>query len=133
LSEYWLAGRRNDHEDCPVDPAILNDPAFKTWVKSQVDLARTYFQAGKRYLDEMGVLRCQIAAYWYCARFECVLDAIERDGYILRREYHERRKLSIRLRMAWLAISLSWRHFVHRGRGKLGDLLVDPGFEKPAA
>ena len=49
-----------------------------------MNLARQYFCEGKRYLDELEVLRCKIVAYWYCARYEGVLDTIERDSYILR-------------------------------------------------
>jgi len=52
--------------------------------------------------------------YWYCARFEGVLDAIERDDYILRAEYNERRKLSVWLKLAWLSVSITLRHIVHR-------------------
>jgi hypothetical protein len=48
--------------------------------------------------------------YWYGARFEGVLDAIERDDYILRAEYSERRKVSTWLKMAWLGASLTLQH-----------------------
>ncbi len=44
-----------------------------------------------------------------------VLDTIERDGYVLRAVYNERGKLSTWLKMAWLAVSLTLRHFVRRG------------------
>ncbi len=52
--------------------------------------------------------------YWYCARFEGILDTIERDGYILRAVYNERRKLSTWLKIAWLGVSLTLQHIARR-------------------
>jgi phytoene/squalene synthetase len=89
---------------------------FRAWVQGRVEQARQYFKKGKRYLDGLDVLRCKIVGYWYCARFEGVLDAIERDGYTLRAVYNERRKISTWLKMAWLGVSLSLRHIARRGR-----------------
>lgn len=98
-----------------ISPDDVDSPAFRDWVRIQVNLARKYFNEGKRYLDELDVLRCKIAGYWYCARFECVLDAIERDGYLLRPLYPERHRLSTRLKIAWLGASITLRHFARRG------------------
>jgi phytoene/squalene synthetase len=88
----------------------FDSPPFRAWVRDRVELARRYFREGKRYIDQLDVLRCKLAAYWYYARFEGVLDTIERDGYLLRAEYRERRKLSTWLKMAWLGLSLTLRH-----------------------
>ncbi len=93
-----------------IGPEELDSPPFRAWVRGRVEKARGYFREGKRYLDELDVLRCKIVGYWYCARFEGVLDTIERDGYILRAEYNERRKLSTWLKIAWLGISITVRH-----------------------
>lgn len=98
-----------------ITPEDVTSPPFRAWVQDRVRLARGYFQAGKRYLDELDVLRCKIAGYWYCARFEGVLDTIERDGYILRPTYTERRKLSTWLKMIGLSVSVTLRHIVRRG------------------
>jgi hypothetical protein len=46
----------------------------------------------------MGNLRSQIAGYLYCARFETVLDLIEMDGFLLRRDYSGLPALPVRLR-----------------------------------
>lgn len=81
-----------------ISPEDIDSPPFRTWVQHRVEQARDYFRAGKLYLDDLDVLRCKLAGYWYCARFEGILDAIERDGYVLREVYDERRNLS-----AWLA------------------------------
>ena len=90
----------------------LNSPPLRAWVRERVQLARQYFCDGKRYIDGLEVLRCKIAAHWYCARFEGVLDTIERDAYVLRPVYNRRRKLSTWLGMAWLAVKISTRHIV---------------------
>jgi phytoene/squalene synthetase len=98
-----------------IGPENVDSPPFRDWVRERVAQARQYFREGKRYLDELDVLRCRIAGYWYCARFEGVLDIIERDGYILRAAYNEQRKLSTWLKIAWLGISLTVRHIARRG------------------
>jgi phytoene/squalene synthetase len=99
-----------------ISPEDVDSPPFRVWAREWVDLARRYFREGKRYLDQLDVLRCKIVGYWYCARFEGVLDVIERDGYILRAEYNERRKLHTWLKMAWLGVSITLRHIACRGR-----------------
>ena len=42
-----------------------------------------------------------MAGYAYIARFEGVLDAIEREGYQLRADYPERKSPPAILRMGW--------------------------------
>jgi phytoene/squalene synthetase len=93
-----------------IDLADVDSSAFRDWVRARADRARCFFREGKRYLDTMDVLRCKIVGYWYCARFEGVLDALERDGYVLRAEYNERHKLSNWLRLAWLGVSVTFQH-----------------------
>ena len=99
-----------------ISPEDVDSPPFRAWVRGRVEQARGYFREGKRYLDELDVLRCKMAGYWYCARFEGVLDTIERDGYILRAVYNERRKLSTWFKMTWLGSSVILRHIARRGR-----------------
>jgi len=99
-----------------IGPEDVDSPPFRAWVRNRVEQARRYFREGKRYLDKLDVLRCKIAGYWYCARFEGVLDAIERDGYVLRAAYSERHKLSTWLKMAWVGLSVTLRHIARRSR-----------------
>ena len=73
-----------------IGPEDMQSPPYRAWVRGRVELARQYLCEGKRYLDRLDVLRCKIVGYWYCARFEGVLDAIEHDGYVLRPAYNER-------------------------------------------
>ena len=86
------------------------------WVRDQVGLARYCLQEGKTYIDSLEVLRCKLAGVWYCARFECVLNAIERDGYRLREEYPERHAPKIWLEMVRLGAMTIWKHFARRIR-----------------
>ncbi|MFC2054895.1 squalene/phytoene synthase family protein [Chloroflexota bacterium] len=87
---------------------------FRSWVKSRVELARYYFSEGKCYLGELDVLRCKIVGYWYCARFESVLDTIKRDDFILRSNYQERRNFSTMLKIVWLGFYVTLRHIKTR-------------------
>jgi len=68
----------------------LDTEAFHLWVRSQVQIARQAFEEGQGYIDSIKVLRCKLAGVWYLARFECILDAIEGEGYKLRPAYPER-------------------------------------------
>jgi phytoene/squalene synthetase len=102
-----------------ITPEDIDSPPFRDWVRERVTLAREYFRDGKSYLDELDVLRCKIAGYWYCARFEGVLDTIERDGYILRSEYKTRRQLSVLFKFAWLSVSIAMHHIIFRIRRRI--------------
>ena len=89
-------------------------PPYRAWVRSRVDQARQHFREGKRFFDQLDVLRRRIVGHWYCARFEGVLDTIERDGYVLRASYNQRRRLPTLLRMAWLGASVTLRYLLGR-------------------
>lgn len=84
----------------------IDAPAYRAWVKSRVELARAYFAEGKRYLARVESLRCRAAGYAYTARFETVLDIIEREGYQLRAAYPERKSLRAGLRMGLSTLAL---------------------------
>jgi phytoene/squalene synthetase len=92
----------------------VNSERFRLWVREQVEMARYFFMEGKIYIDSLEVLRCKLAGVWYCARFECVLNSIERDGYRLRIEYSERHALKTWLEMARLAVVVTIKHFTRR-------------------
>ena len=97
-----------------TDVKNVNSERFRLWVHEQVELARYCFQEGKAYIDSLDVLRCKLAGVWYCARFECVLNAIERDGYCLRAEYQERHALKTWLEMTRLGAVTIWKHCARR-------------------
>ena len=98
--------------DFHEDPS-LNSEQMRFWVKSRVELARQYFDDGKKYLDRLPVLRCRIVGYWYCARFERLLNIIEADDYILRRSYKKGNKLVTWIRFAGVALEQTWRHALY--------------------
>jgi len=83
-----------------IRPDDVDRPAYRAWVKRRVELARSYFQAGRAYLEQVESPRCRLAGYAYMARFESVLDAIEREGYRLRAAYPECKTLGAALGMA---------------------------------
>src|SRR5574337_275327 len=92
-----------------ITPDEVESDAYRMWVRSRVRLARAYFSAGKDYLAQVRNLRCRLAGYAYIARFAGVLDALEREGYRLRSEYPECKRLGAGMRLGWSVLSLSLR------------------------
>lgn len=88
-----------------IGPQDVRSDAYRAWVKSRVQLAREYFEVGRRYLARVQNPRCRLAGFAYTARFEWLLDTIEREGYALRPQYSERRSIGTGLRMSWFALS----------------------------
>ncbi len=88
-----------------LDPLDTQNGAYRSWVKSRVQLARKYFKAGKGYFARVQNLRCRLACFAYIARFEWLLDTIEREGYRLRPQYEERKSVRTGLWMSWLTLS----------------------------
>jgi len=89
-----------------LDPCDTESMAFRLWVHDRVQLARTYFAAGKDYLAQVKNWRCRLAGYAYIKRFESVLDTIEKDEYRLRPVYAEQNTSSGVLITAWSALWL---------------------------
>jgi len=83
-----------------ITPQDVGSAACRIWVRSRVQLARSYFQYGKEYFRQVGNLRCRLAGFAYIARFEWLLDTIERDRYLLRPHYDERKSIRTGLRMS---------------------------------
>jgi phytoene/squalene synthetase len=92
----------------------LESATFRVWVRQQVELARDHFLRGKQYIDGIDLLRCKLVAYWYCTRFECVLDAIEHDNFVLRADYCVRRSPSTLLKMLRDGLSVTFKHLFLR-------------------
>lgn len=83
------AGYFNIPREYGIEPGDVSSDAYRQWVQGRVRLARSYFSTGRDYLDQVESTRCRIAGNAYTARFERVLDTIERDGYLLRAGYPE--------------------------------------------
>ena len=74
-----------------IAPWDVESNAYRDWVQERVSKARSCFRMGRDYLAQVENLRCRIAGYAYIHRFEAVLDAIERAGYVLQARYPERK------------------------------------------
>ena len=92
----------------------LDGEILRFWVRHEAARARTHLRDGRRYIDSLDVLRCKLAGIWYCARFERVLDLIERDGYRLRTDYPQRRNLATWINIASLTIPVAAKHCVYQ-------------------
>jgi phytoene/squalene synthetase len=88
-----------------IGPQDVNSDPYRLWVKSRVSVAREYFEAGRGYFTRVQNARCRLACFAYIARFEWVLDTIEKEGYVLRPQYNERKSLRTGLQMGWLTLS----------------------------
>ena len=98
-------------EEHNISPQDIDGLPYRVWVQERVKLTRRYFEEGKRYLETLDVMRCKLAGYWYCARYEGLLNAIENENYLLRTDYCERRKLSSWLRMMRIGIRITLTHY----------------------
>jgi phytoene/squalene synthetase len=74
-----------------ITPQDVQSDACRAWVRSRVELARMYFMIGREYLNRVENTRCRLAGFAYTARFEGLLDLIEREGYLLRAAYPGRK------------------------------------------
>ena len=93
-----------------ITPQDVGSDAYRAWVKGRVKLARKYFKAGREYLRQVENPRCRLAGFAYTARFEWLLDTIEREGYNLRPQYNERKSFATGLQMSLDTLSsiINW-------------------------
>lgn len=94
-----------------VGPWDVTCDPYRAWVRRRIDLARDYFAAGRRYLAQVEDRRCRLAGYAYIARFEWLLDTIEREGCRLRPAYPERKSLLAGVKMGLSVLT----DVLHRG------------------
>ena len=88
-------------EEHGITPFDVRSEAYRSWVCSRVDLAREYFRTGQSYISRGGNFRRRLTGLAYTARFEWVLQIIEREKYCLREQYADRKKLPATLWMIW--------------------------------
>ncbi len=88
-----------------IQPQAVHSKAYRSWVQSRVILARNYFKAGRDYLSRVEEPRCRLAGFAYTARFEWLLDTIEREDFYLRPEYKERKSFRTGIRMGLQTLS----------------------------
>jgi hypothetical protein len=88
-----------------IGPQDVHSQAYRAWVKQRVKQARAYFATGRGYLMRIQSRRCRLAGFAYTARFEWLLDTIEREDYYLRPQYAERKRLRTGLQLSWQALA----------------------------
>jgi len=88
-----------------ISPRDINNPIYREWVQNRVQLARQYFKRGRECTTKVKNLRCRLAGFAYIARFEWMLDTIERDEYCLRSEYPERKSIRTATWMIWTTLT----------------------------
>jgi phytoene/squalene synthetase len=88
-----------------IGPQDVHSEAYRAWVRSRVQLGREHFEAGRVYFRRVQNSRHRLAGFAYMARFEWLLETIEREGFILRPQYSERKSVGTGLRMSWLTLS----------------------------
>lgn len=88
-----------------IKPQDIQSSTYRAWVQSRIELAQNYFNAGKQYISQVENRRCRIAGFAYTSRFEWLLHTIEREAYVLRPYYSERKSLRTKYSMILLALS----------------------------
>ena len=92
-------------EASSIGPADVRCDAYRAWVSDRVRLARAYFDAGRDYFARVQSRRHRLAGLAYIARFEWLIETLERDDFRLRPEYAERRSAATGLRMSRYVVS----------------------------
>jgi len=92
-------------EENHITPLDINSDAYRAWVRGRVELARGYFMTGRNYMQRVASARCRLAGYAYMARFEWLLDTIEREEYYLRPAYDERKSRLKGWQMGWQTVT----------------------------
>ena len=80
-------------EGAHIAPCDIRSWPYRAWVRNRLHLARRYFAAGREYINRVENIRFRLACFAYIARFECLLNTIERESCILRPNYDERKSL----------------------------------------
>jgi phytoene/squalene synthetase len=83
-----------------IGPKDVESDPYRAWVQERANLARACFKSGKDYLAQVKNIRGRIAGYAYIARFEGVLDVIEKMEYRLAPEYSQGGGLGAGMRMS---------------------------------
>jgi phytoene/squalene synthetase len=96
-----------------IQPGDLHSKAYRDWVRGRVNLARSYFERGREYLARVENPRCRLAGFAYTARFEWLLETIEREDYFLRPEYRQRKSFATGFRIGLSTLS-AWSNLGRR-------------------
>lgn len=97
-------------ESHAITPHDIASEAYRAWIGNRVELAQHCFAAGRQYLRQVENLRCRLAGYAYIARFEGVVQTLQRDDYSIKTDNHEPMHLTAGLRISWSILTLSLKH-----------------------
>ena len=92
-------------EASSIGPADVRCDAYRAWVRDRVRLARRDLRLGHEYFARVQSRRHRLAGLAYMARFEWLIETIEREDFTLRADYAERRSLATAGRMARSVVS----------------------------
>jgi phytoene/squalene synthetase len=87
-----------------IGPEDVRSAAYRAWVGSRVQQARELFASGESYFRRSRSARHRLTGFAYTARFELLLDTFEREGFILRPEYQDRKSIGNGMRMIWFSL-----------------------------
>ncbi len=107
-------------------PQDVSSEAYREWVCGRIQLARGYFKAGRECTNQVRNWRCRLAGYAYTARFEWLLDVIERENYCLRAEYPERKGLRAGVWMAWSTLASMFASTLAKTKTVSRPMVVQP-------
>jgi phytoene/squalene synthetase len=88
-----------------IGPADIRCDAYRAWVRERVQLARAHFEAGRAYFAHIESRRHRLAGFAYMARFEWLIETLERNGFTLQEEYTDPPRLATGLRVGGLVVS----------------------------
>jgi hypothetical protein len=102
-------------EASSIGPSDLRCDAYRAWVKERVFLARACFDAGRSYFANVESRRHRLAGIAYMARFEWLMEALERNDFMVQEDYAEQRSLAFGMRIGGhVAASLAGLHRFRR-------------------
>jgi hypothetical protein len=88
-----------------IGPEEVHSDAYRSWVAARVKLASACLDAGRSYFARVEDRRHRLAGLAYMARFDWLIDTLEREGFRLRPAYRERRGPMMALRMSLMTLS----------------------------
>jgi phytoene/squalene synthetase len=87
-----------------IGPGDVDCDAYRSWVAGRVELARANLEAGRAYYRQVQSLRHRVAGLAYMARFEWLIEQLERDEFRVRSGYDDVLTLGTGLRMSGLML-----------------------------
>jgi hypothetical protein len=83
-----------------IGPWDVESDPYRAWVEGRVNLARAHFEAGRAYYGRVQSSRHRLAGLAYIARFEWLIETLQKERFTLRPRYPEARSLGVGARMS---------------------------------